>query len=103
MKTVSDYLKSALRLDISREKSGLTHARGGMTYLGYTVQTYSRPKTVRTERDNTRHTTQKAISERVLLGIPGHKITDFLRKNRYIRNGKASHRPSWLWRSDAEI
>jgi hypothetical protein len=37
------------------------------------------------------------------LGIPGHKITDFMRKNRYIRNGKASHRPPWLWRSDAEI
>jgi group II intron reverse transcriptase/maturase len=103
MKTVSDYLKSALRLDISREKSGITHARGGMTYLGYTVQTYSRPKTVRSKRANTRYTTQKAISERVLLGIPGHKITDFMRKNRYIRNGKASHRSSWLWRSEAEI
>ena len=72
-------------------------------YLGYTVQTYSRPKTVRTKRANTRYTTQKAISERVLLGIPGHKINDFMRKHGYVRNGKASHRPQWLWRSDAEI
>ena len=103
MEKVGDYLKSTLRLDISREKSGITHARVGMKYLGDTVQTYSRPKTVRTKRADTRYTTHKAIRERVLLGIPGHKITDFMRKHGYIRNGKASHRPQWLWRSDAEI
>jgi RNA-directed DNA polymerase len=103
MERVGDYLKSALRLDLSREKSGITHAREGMTCLGYTVQTYSRPKIVRTKRANTRYTTQKAISERVELGIPGHKITDFMRKQGYTRNGKAIHRASWLWRSDAEI
>jgi RNA-directed DNA polymerase len=103
MEKVGDYVKASLRLDISPEKSGITHAREGMKYLGYTVRTYSRPKTVRTKRAHTRYTTQKAISERVLLGIPGHKITDFMRKNGYVRNGKASHRPQWLWRSDAEI
>jgi RNA-directed DNA polymerase len=103
MENVADYLKSSLRLDISPEKSGITHAKVGMKYLGYTVQTYSRPKTVRTKRANTRYTTQKAISERVLLGIPGNKISDFMRKNGYIRNGKAIHNATWLWRSDVEI
>jgi RNA-directed DNA polymerase len=103
MDKVGDFLKSALRLDISPEKSGITHAREGMTCLGYTVQTYSRPKIVRTKRANTRYTTQKAISEQVVLGIPGHKITDFMRKQGYTRNGKAIHRAPWLWRSDAEI
>jgi group II intron reverse transcriptase/maturase len=103
MEKVGDYLKSSLRLDISPEKSGITHARVGMIYLGYTVRTYSRPKTVRTKRAHTRYTTQKAIRERVLLGIPREKITGFMRKHGYLRNGKASHRPPWLWRSDAEI
>jgi RNA-directed DNA polymerase len=74
-----------------------------MTCLGYTVQTYSRPKIVRTKRAHTRYPTQKAISEQVVLGIPGHKIADFLRKQRYIQNGKAMHRAPWRWRSDAEI
>jgi hypothetical protein len=83
-------------LDISQEKSGISHARDGMKYLGYRVQTYSRPKTVRTKRANTRYTTQKAIRERVLLGIPGDKITDFMRKHEYVRNGKAIHRSSWI-------
>ena len=81
MEKVGDYLKSSLRLDISLEKSGITHAKAQTQYLGYTVQTYSRPKMVRTKRANTRYTTQKAIRERVLLGIPGHKITDFMRKH----------------------
>ena len=103
MEKVGDYLKSSLRLDLSLEKSGITHAKAQTHYLGYTVQTYSRPKTVRTKRATTRYTTQKAIRERVLLGIPGHKIADFMRKHGYVRNGKASHRPQWLWRSDAEI
>ena len=89
MEKVGDYLKSALRLDLSREKSGIIHAREGMTCLGDTVQTYSRPKIVRTKRANPRYTTQKAISEQVVLGIPGHKITDFMRKQGYTRNGKA--------------
>jgi RNA-directed DNA polymerase len=103
MDKVSDYLKSALRLGLSREKSGITHARRGMTCLGYTVQTYSRPKIVRTKRANTCYTTQKAISEQVVLGIPGHKIADFMRKQGYTQNGQATHRAPWLWRSDAEI
>ena len=103
MDKVADFLKSALRLDISPEKSGITHARKGMECLGYTVQTYSRPQIVRTKRANTRYTTQKAISEQVVLGIPGHKIAAFMRKQGYTRNGKAIHRAQWLWRSDAEI
>lgn len=103
MDKVGDFLKSALRLDISPEKSGITHARKGMECLGYTVQTDSRPKIVRTKRANTRYTTQKAISEQVVLGIPGHKIAAFMRTQGYTRNGKAIHRAQWLWRSDAEI
>jgi RNA-directed DNA polymerase len=103
MDKVGDYLKSALRLDLSPEKSGITHAKEGRICLGYTVQTYSRPKIVRTKRANTRYTTQRAISEQVVLGIPGHKLTDFMRKQGYTRNGTASHRAPWLWRSDAEI
>jgi len=31
-----------------------------------------------------------------LLGIPGDKITDFMRKHEYVRNGKAIHRSSWI-------
>ena len=103
MEKVSHFLKSTLRLDISQEKSGISHARDGMKYLGYTVQTDSRPKTVRTKRASTRYTTQKAIRERVLLGIPGYKIIDFMRTHGYARNGKAIHRAPWIWRSDAEI
>jgi group II intron reverse transcriptase/maturase len=92
MEKVGIYLKSALQLDLSQEKSGITHARRGMMCLGYTVQTYSRSKIVRTKRANTRYTTQKAISEQVVLGIPGHKIAAFMRKQRYTRNGKAMQR-----------
>lgn len=103
MDKVGEHLKSALQLDLSAGKSGIAHAREGMTCLGYTVQTYSRPKIVRTKRADTRYTTQKAISEQVVLGIPGHKITDFMRTHGYTRNGNAIHRAPWLWRSDAEI
>jgi hypothetical protein len=103
MDKVGDAVQSTLRLDLAREQSGLPHARVGRKSLGDTVQTEARPKPGRRKRADTRDTTHKAIRERGVLGLPGHKIPDFMRQHGAIRNGPASHRPPWRWSSAAEI
>jgi group II intron reverse transcriptase/maturase len=84
---VADYLKHELKLELSEEKTLVTHARNEKAkFLGYEVQTL---------HCDTKHTDgQRSINGSIGLTVP-HRV---IKENRakYMRNGKPIHRPERL-------
>jgi group II intron reverse transcriptase/maturase len=98
------FIEETLQLTIAEEKSHIRHSKKGATFVGYEVKTYSGDRIVKIKR-GTRHTTFKAVSERIQLHIPAGKLQQFCRKKRYgdYATIKATHRRELIQQSDAEI
>ncbi len=101
---VKRYIQETLKLTIAEEKSHIRHGKEGVIFLGYWVGTYSADKIVKTTRGQ-RHTTMKAISERLQLHIPPGRLQEFCATKRYGTYQTADARPRYelLNNSDAEI
>ncbi|WP_323855864.1 group II intron reverse transcriptase/maturase [Xenorhabdus koppenhoeferi] len=94
-RAISQFLRDTLKLEISAEKTLITHARTeAARFLGYEVVTLD----ATTKQD---HRGQRCINGAVRLKIPVDAIRQQCRK--YMRNGKPSHRPERLYNDDYSI
>jgi len=93
-----------LKLTIAEEKSHICHSKKGMIFVGYEVRTFSGNRVVKVRRGN-RHTSSKAVSERIQLHIPKEKLQKFCTTKGYgnYETTKAIHKKEWTQSSDAEI
>lgn len=97
---IGTFLKNTLHLDMSAEKTLITHARDEHAkFLGYAVSIYHADhKTSRRKDSGTR---QRNANGRVRLGVPYGLTTELARH--YQRNGKPMSELSLLAFSDAQI
>ena len=98
------FIEETLKLTIAEEKSHIRHSKKGAIFVGYEVKTYSGDRVVKVKR-GTRHTTFKAVSERLQLHIPSGKLQKFCSNKGYgdYATMKAAHRRELTQQSDAEI
>lgn len=92
---IRQFLHDTLKLDMSTEKTLITHARTeAARFLGYEVVTLD----AITKQD---HRGQRCINGAVRLKIPVEVIRQQCQK--YMRYGKPSHRPERLYNDDYSI
>lgn len=83
------YLERELALELSEEKTLITHARTGKArFLGYDI---------RVMRSNER----RKANGQIWFGVPKEVVRDGVRK--YSRKGKIHHKPAWTKNSDYDI
>ena len=99
-----NFIEETLKLTIAEEKSHIRPSKKGATFVGYEVKTYSGDRIVKVKR-GPRHTTFKAVSERLQLHIPSGKQQQFCSDKGYgdYATTKAVHRRGLTQQSDAEI
>jgi hypothetical protein len=104
MQQVEQFITEKLHLNISTEKSGIRHAKQGVRFLGYDVQTFTGNRVVKTTRRGT-HTTFRSTSERIYLLVPRAKVQAFCQHHGYgdFDSCRGADRRYLLHRSDAEI
>ena len=94
-----EFLREELNLDLSEEKTLITHARSeAARFLGYEVTIH--------QQDEKRSVTQKGIDRRSINGIVGLRIPkDILEAKcgHYMQKGKAIHRTEMIYQSDFTI
>lgn len=94
-RAIRQFLHDTLKLEMSTEKTLITHARTeAARFLGYEVVTLD----AMTKQD---HRGQRCINGAVRLKIPVEVIRQQCQK--YMRNGKPSHRPERLYNDDYSI
>jgi group II intron reverse transcriptase/maturase len=104
MDEVQEHLRCHLHLTVAEAKSGIHHARDGVTFLGYTVRVCTGDRIRRVTIGDT-HTTARTVSQRMHLHIPVASPRRFSRKLGYgdYDTLQPRHRPGLLSRSDVEI
>ena len=86
---ISEFLEGELNLELSIEKTLITHARDGKArFLGYDLCVMQRDE-------------RRSANGTIWLGVPREVRQKAKRK--YTRNGKAVHRPELLLNSDYDI
>jgi len=86
---IRDFLEKELGLELSMEKTLITHARTGKArFLGYDLRVMHSQE-------------RRTVNGWLWFGIPKEVITAAKRK--YIRNGKPVHRSEWILHSDYDI
>lgn len=88
------YLRNNLKLELSKTKTLITHARTeSAKFLGYEI---------RIHQENTKHTHgRRSINGKIGLLVPHSVIPE--KSLRYMKNGKAVHRPVLMNDSDFTI
>ena len=86
---IRDFLERELGLELSTEKTLITHARSEKArFLGYDLCVMQSDE-------------RRTVNGSIWYGVPRKVITDAMRK--YSRNGKAIHRAAWLANSELDI
>lgn len=86
---IRDFLKRELGLELSMEKTLITHARTEKArFLGYDLHVM-------------RSQERRTVNGWLWFGVPREVIT--AAKSKYMRNGKAVHRNEWILNSDYDI
>jgi group II intron reverse transcriptase/maturase len=104
MAQVKMFLQKNLNLPIAEEKSGLTHARQGMIFLGHEVRSYSDEKELKLTIGG-RHTKKRTINQKIDLYVPEERIKKFCQARGYGNYDRleSTHRLELLYLSDYEI
>jgi len=105
MDQVRSFLKDRLHLDVSDEKSGISKAADGTTFLGYTVKTHNSLRVNRIKACGVRTVSQRVSSRLIQFHIPHAKLEAFVEKhhlgNYHTVHGEA--RPELINSSDLEL
>lgn len=92
---LAEFLKTSLHLELSAEKTLITHARTeAASYLGYQI-------TVNQADDQRDYKNRRSVNGRIELRMPSEVITK--KRILYERNGKPIHRPELTLNSDFDI
>lgn len=91
---LTTFLRETLKLELSEEKTLITHARTqAARYLGYRIIT---------QHGDTKHTRgQRFVNGRIRLSVPPEVIRS--KRAPYLRRGKPEYRPALINRSDHDI
>jgi len=103
---VTDFLLDKLQLELSEEKTVITHLEKGVPFLGYEFKTWNQEKITRVQYKNHKHPIKKrTLSGAIKLEIPTKKIYAYAIKNGYgnLENFKITHRNKLLNNSELEI
>lgn len=100
---ISDFLNSTLKLELSIDKTLITHANCKRTsFLGYEISVGGDKKTT-----SSNGVVRRSIKGIPMLHLPHEKMRDFLFRNKYMieKNGqwKACHRADLIHNDDLEI
>lgn len=98
--TIDAFLREKLHLEMSEEKTLITHARTEYArFLGYSLSVYHADDKI-SPRQGTK-TKTRSINGVIRLGIPYGLIDE--KAKRYMRNGEVREEPALLFYSDAQI
>ncbi len=105
---IQTFLTTALKLDISEEKSGIHHAKEGTSFLGYEVLNYTSEKIVTVHSPGFTRVgaaTRRTVKERLHLRIPQHTMSEFCRRKGYgnYESLHPSSKAGWILMDEAEI
>lgn len=102
---VKQFLADRLDLSISEDKSGLRHARKGITFLGYLFRNRTTSRTVKvvgiSKKGRKWSALRRSMTGSPHLSIPQEKVAKACK--RYSKNSRPCHRPELLNNSDVEI
>lgn len=104
--TIKNFLKEELRLDLSEEKTVITHLENPISFLGYEFRRWNEVKVKRVTYKNQKHPLKKrTLSGAIKLEIPEKKIKEFAVENGYgnLENFKIVHRAKLINNSELEI
>jgi group II intron reverse transcriptase/maturase len=104
--TIKKFLKKELHLDLSDEKTLVTHLEKPIPFLGYQFRRWNEIKVKRVAYKNQKHPLKKrTLSGAIKLEIPEKKINEFAIKNGYgnLDNFKITHRAKLINNSELEI
>ncbi|MDQ0219373.1 RNA-directed DNA polymerase [Peribacillus cavernae] len=104
--TVKNFLKEELHLDLSDEKTLITHLENPIPFLGYEFRRWNEFKVKRVTYKNQKHPLKKrTLSGAIKLEIPEWKIKEFSITNGYgnLDNFKIIHRAKLINNSELEI
>jgi group II intron reverse transcriptase/maturase len=104
-KELEGFLKTELMLETSAEKTKISHAEDGMSFLGYNVRTLRDPRVTKSVMVNGKPTVKRTISGGIILEVPVEKIRDFANSHGVgdYDTLRATDRPAIANRTDTEI
>ena len=103
---IKDFLKRELHLELSEEKTLITHLENPIPFLGYEFRKWDEIKVTRVSYKNHKHPLKKrTLSGAIKLEIPEKKIRNFAIANGYgnLDNFKIIHRAKLINNSELEI
>lgn len=106
MDEIRRFLADELALTVSKEKSGITSATKGATFLGYAVRTHNGQRMLRFRGSRSGHaTTRRGASRRLQLHVPEAKLAAFVGRNRLgnYHLVRGEHRAELAMGSDLSI
>ncbi|WP_459499268.1 reverse transcriptase/maturase family protein [Bacillus sp. C1] len=104
--TIKNFLKQELHLELSEEKTLITHLENPISFLGYEFRKWDEMKVTRVLYKNHKHPLKKrTLSGAIKLEIPKKKMKEFAIKNGYgnLDNFKIIHRAKLINNSELEI
>jgi len=81
MEKVRSFLKEALKLDVSEEKSGIANASDGTTFLGYEIRSYNTDR-IQKVTWNGRRVARRDFARAIKFHIPREKLISFAEKHK---------------------
>jgi group II intron reverse transcriptase/maturase len=105
MEMVRTFLRDALNLEVSDEKSGISYAKDGTGFLGYTVRTGGTPPCLHKVKLAGRTLTRRSAAHMTSLHIPVGKLVSFVERQRLgnYHMIRGTMRPELTNSSDYEI
>ncbi|MDQ0214552.1 group II intron reverse transcriptase/maturase [Oikeobacillus pervagus] len=103
---IKTFLEKELHLDLSEEKTLITHLEHPIPFLGYEFRRWDEIKVKRVRYQNQKHSLKKRTrSGAIKLEIPEKKIKEFAMKNGYgnLVTFKIIHRAKLIHNSELEI
>ena len=103
---VKEFLHRSLSLELSEEKTLITHLEKKIQFLGYHFSKWNREKVVRVEYKNYKHPLiKRTLSGAIKLEIPRQKMIDYAKKQGYgcLETLTSNHRSKLFNNSEIEI
>ncbi|WP_245831765.1 reverse transcriptase/maturase family protein [Oceanobacillus senegalensis] len=104
--TIKYFLEKELHLELSDEKTFITHLENPIPFLGYQFHRWNEAKVKRATYKNQKHPLKKrSLSSAIKLKIPEKKMKEMAIKNGYgnLNNFKIVHRAKLVNNSEVEI
>ncbi len=103
---IKAFLDQTLSLELSNEKTLITHLENRVPFLGYRFFTWNDQKITRVQyRNHNKPVIKRTLSGAIKLEIPGQKMIDYVKKKGYgcLQKLTSKDKPALLNNSEVEI